>query len=86
MEICDVTRRSLRRAVARIVMVTMMTMVTPGLASAAEAAAERVFAAGSLRDAFVLIIAAYLSSWNLQFGARSPGRLAGPGESAAPAA
>ena len=62
MEICDVTRRSLRRAVAGIVMVTMMTMVTPGLASAAEAAAERVFAAGSLRDAFVLIIAAYRAS------------------------
>jgi molybdenum ABC transporter molybdate-binding protein len=50
-------------------MVTMVTMVMPGLASAGDSAAERVFAAGSLRDAFVRIIAAYKENAGVAFDA-----------------
>jgi len=47
----------------------MVTMGMPGMASAGELLAERVFAAGSLRDAFVRIIAAYKANTGVAFDA-----------------
>jgi len=61
--------RMFRCGAARIAVATMVTLGTPGLASAGESAAERVFAAGSLRDAFVRIIAAYKEHAGVAFDA-----------------
>lgn len=47
------------RWAGRLVMAMMVTIGMTPTVNAADAAAERVFAAGSLRDAFVVLIAAY---------------------------
>jgi molybdate transport system substrate-binding protein len=70
MEFCAARfKRLFRRGAAQVAVTTLVTIGASGLASAGEAAAERVFAAGSLRDAFVLIIAAYKENSGIKFEA-----------------
>ena len=53
----------------RMAMVTMTTVGMMGAPDAAGAAPERLFAAGSLRDAFIVLIAAYREDSGIQFEA-----------------
>ena len=61
--------RLFRSQAGRIAMATMVTIGMVGAPSAAGAGTERVFAAGSLRDAFAMLIAAYRESSGVQFEA-----------------
>ena len=65
----EAAKRRFGRAACRLAVVTIVTMGMPEMASAGEWVAERVFAAGSLRDAFVRIIAAYKANTGVAFDA-----------------
>ena len=58
-----------RGQAGRIAMATLGTVAMAGAPSTAGAGTERVFAAGSLRDAFAMLIAAYRESSGVQFEA-----------------
>jgi molybdate transport system substrate-binding protein len=58
--------RVVQHLMGRIAMVTMVTAGMIAAPSAAGAASERLFAAGSLRDAFIVLIAAYKESSGVQ--------------------